>query len=489
MKKTIKKKKKSSFSLANYSSLEHLQEELRQGTTTCKEQLSYYLEKIEANQGLNIFIETFDQSALLKAQEVDQKFKEGSPGRLAGLIVAIKDNLCYQNHGVSASSRMLENFESLYSSTVVERLLKEDAIIIGRTNCDEFAMGSSNETSHYGTVKNPLDQERVAGGSSGGSAAAVAAGLCMASLGSDTGGSIRQPSSFCGVVGLKPTYGRVSRHGLIAFASSFDQIGPITSNVEDSARIIEVIAGPDDYDSTLSNRPAISSTNALDNKKETYKIAYLDCYTEHEGISNEIKERTLSIIDQLKKEGHQVDKVSFKYLDQLVPAYYVLTTAEASSNLARYDGIHFGYRSESSTDLESTYLKSRSEGFGKEVKRRIMLGTYVLSSGYYDAYYEKAQKVRRLVKESTLEVLDQYDFILSPTTPHVAFKIGAQKDDQIKMYLEDIFTVQAPLAGIPAISLPLGRDSESLPFGIQLMGRPFEEEQMFAFSKYLMNNF
>ena len=215
----------------------------------------------------------------------------------------------------------------------------------------------------------------------------------------------------------------------------------------------------------------------------------MDCYTEHEGISNEIKERTLSIIDQLKKEGHQVDKVSFKYLDQLVPAYYVLTTAEASSNLARYDGIHFGYRSESSTDLESTYLKSRSEGFGKEVKRRIMLGTYVLSSGYYDAYYEKAQKVRRLVKESTLEVLDQYDFILSPTTPHVAFKIGAQKDDQIKMYLEDIFTVQAPLAGIPAISLPLGRDSESLPFGIQLMGRPFEEEQMFAFSKYLMNNF
>jgi len=486
---TIKKNRKSSFSLASYSSLEHLQEEIRQGSTSCIEQLNQYLEKIKANQELNIFIETFDQSAMLKAEEVDKKFSAGQTGKLAGLIVAIKDNLCYENHGVSASSRMLENFNSLYSSTVVNRLIKEDAIIIGRTNCDEFAMGSSNETSYYGTVKNPLNQARVAGGSSGGSAAAVAAGLCMASLGSDTGGSIRQPASFCGVVGLKPTYGRVSRHGLIAFASSFDQIGPITRNIEDSAKILEVIAGPDEFDSTLSKRPTISAKNCLNDNKKSYKVAYFDCYTEHDGISKDIKEKTQSIIDGLKSEGHQVDKVSFTYLDQLVPAYYVLTTAEASSNLARYDGIHFGYRSEAATDLESTYLKSRSEGFGKEVKRRIMLGTYVLSSGYYDAYYEKAQKVRRLVKETTDKVFENYDFILSPTTPHSAFKIGAQKDDQIKMYLEDIFTVQAPLAGIPAISLPLGQDFQSLPFGIQLMGRPFEEEEMLAFSKYLMNNF
>lgn len=475
--------------MANYSSLTQLQSQLKEGETSCIEQLNFYLDKIKSKQGLNIFIETFDNSATKKANEVDEKLKKGTAGKLAGLILAIKDNICYEGHTVSASSKMLKGFKSLYSSTVVERMLKEDAIVIGRTNCDEFAMGSSNETSYYGVVKNPIDNTRVAGGSSGGSAAAVAAGLCMAALGSDTGGSIRQPASFCGVVGLKPTYGRVSRHGLIAFASSFDQIGPITNNVEDAVKIMEVISGPDEYDSTLSNKAMPLSGKLNKGLSKKVKVAYLDCYTEHEGISDDIKERTLQIIDGLKKGGHTVEKVSFPFLDQLVPTYYVLTTAEASSNLARYDGIHFGYRSDSATDLESTYLKSRSEGFGKEVKRRIMLGTYVLSSGYYDAYFEKAQKVRRLVTENTLKILEEYDFILSPTTPHVAFKIGAQNNDQIKMYLEDIFTVQAPLAGIPAISLPLGENEKKLPFGIQLMSKPFEEDKLFAFSEQLINNF
>jgi aspartyl-tRNA(Asn)/glutamyl-tRNA(Gln) amidotransferase subunit A len=476
--------------LKGFTSLKKVQQELAEAKLSCVELVDYYLKEIESKKDLNAFLETFDTSAKEQAVQIDAKLKQGKAGKLAGLIISIKDNICYQGHRLSASSRMLEGFESLYSATVVERLLEEDAIIIGRTNCDEFAMGSSNETSYFGVVKNPLDKSKVAGGSSGGAAASVAAGLCMAALGSDTGGSIRQPASFTGTVGFKPTYGRVSRHGLIAFGSSFDQIGTFTTNVEDAALISEIIAGTDEFDSTASRTKVPSYFNSLDQLQEKkLKIAYFDCYVNHEGIDPEVKKRTIEIIDKLKLDGHQVEEVSFDYLDQIVPTYYVLTTAEASSNLARYDGIHFGYRSLNATDLESTYVKSRSEGFGKEVKRRIMLGTYVLSAGYYDAYYTKAQKVRRLVKESTMKVFEQYDFIISPTSPHTAFDINAQKDDQIKMYLEDIFTVQANLAGIPAISLPLGQNSEQMPFGIQLMASEFNEEKLFAFSKELFNKF
>lgn len=445
-----------------------------------------YLEKIKASSDLNIFLEVFEDSALAKAADVDKKVKEGNAGKLAGMVISIKDNICYAAHNVSASSRILENFQSLYSATVVERLLAEDAIIIGRTNCDEFAMGSSNENSFFGAVKNPIDQEYVPGGSSGGAAASVAANLCMAALGSDTGGSIRQPASFTGTVGLKPTYGRVSRHGLIAYASSFDQIGPICKSVEDAALILEVIAGHDEYDSTLSTKVVPSYSNSLKKEKKR-KIAYLDCYVEHEGINDEVKERTLEIIEKLREQGHQVDKIEFDLLDQLVPIYYILTTAEASSNLARYDGIHFGYRSENAHDLKSTYVKSRTEGFGPEVKRRIMLGTYVLSAGYYDSYYGKAQKLRRMVREKTRSILNEYDFILSPTTPHAAFKLEEQVDDPIKMYLEDIFTVQANIVGIPAISLPLGKLKNGLPFGIQFMADLFKEEDLLAFSAEVVN--
>ena len=476
--------------MKGFASLKNVQKEIENSTTSCVELVDYYLQRIEEEKHLNAFIETFNASAKAQAVEIDAKIKAGKAGKLAGLIISIKDNICYQGHQVSASSKMLEGFESLYSSTVVERLLKEDAIIIGRTNCDEFAMGSSNETSYFGVVKNPLDNSKVAGGSSGGAAASVAAGLCMAALGSDTGGSIRQPASFTGTVGFKPTYGRVSRHGLIAFGSSFDQIGTFTTNVADAALISEIIAGKDEFDSTSSKKEVPSYSKALNQTKEDkLKIAYFDCYINNDGIDSEVKERTVEIIEKLKAEGHQVDEVKFDYLDQIVPTYYVLTTAEASSNLARYDGTHFGYRSPNATDLESTYVKSRSEGFGREVKRRIMLGTYVLSAGYYDAYYTKAQKVRRLVRDCTNEVFENYDFIISPTSPHTAFEINAQKDDQIKMYLEDIFTVQANLAGIPAISLPLGQDKHKMPFGIQLMAKAFNEEKLFAVSQRLVNKF
>lgn len=476
--------------MKGFTSLKNVQLELTNSTLTCVELVDYYLSEIEKHKDLNAFLETFDSSAKAQAVAIDVKIKEGEAGKLAGLIISIKDNICYQGHQMSASSKMLEGFESLYSSTVVERLLKEDAIIIGRTNCDEFAMGSSNENSFFGVVKNPLNKNKVAGGSSGGAAASVAAGLCMAALGSDTGGSIRQPASFTGTVGFKPTYGRVSRHGLVAFGSSFDQIGTFTKNVDDAALISEVIAGDDAFDGTASKKMVPKYSDSIDSLKgKILKIAYFDCYVNHEGIDPEVKKRTIEVIEKLRADGHQVDEVKFDYLDQIVPTYYVLTTAEASSNLARYDGIHFGYRSPNATDLESTYVKSRSEGFGREVKRRIMLGTYVLSAGYYDAYYTKAQKVRRLVRDCTNAVFAEYDFIISPTSPHIAFDINAQNDDQIKMYLEDIFTVQANLAGIPAISLPLGENKDKMPFGIQLMASAFNEEKLFTFSKELVNKF
>ncbi len=348
-------------------------------------------------------------------------------------------------------------------------------------------MGSSNENSAFGPVVHPEFPEKVPGGSSGGAAASVLANLCVASLGSDTGGSIRQPASFCNVIGFKPSYGRVSRHGLIAYASSFDQIGPFAKNIEDIASIMQVISGPDNYDSTLSKREVPDYLQGLKGGGKPKKIAYLNCYINHKALHQEVKKRTTSIIENLKSQGHTLEEVDFEFLDHMVPSYYVLTTAEASSNLARYDGIHFGYRSKNASDLASTYLKSRSEGFGEEVRRRIMLGTYVLSAGYYDAYYSKAQKVRRLIKEKTEEIFENYDFIISPTTPHPAFDLKSQTEDPIKMYLEDIFTVQANLAGIPAISLPLGKTEKDEAFGVQVMAPHFKEQELLSFSHEVIN--
>ena len=463
-----------------------MQNALKSNSTSCVSITLNYIQRIEKCKHLNAFVEVYTDEALERASDVDEKLRKGSAGMLAGMVVGIKDNLCYKDHKVSASSKILDGFESLFTATTIQRLLDEDAIIIGRLNCDEFAMGSANKNTIYGAVKNPLDTTLVAGGSSGGSAAAVAAGLCLASLGSDTGGSIRQPASFCGIVGIKPTYSRVSRYGLIAYASSFDQIGPLTNNVDDAALLLEVLSGKDDFDSTVSSRKVPNfSKEKFDGK--TKKIAYIQDSLNREGLDPEIKQFMEEKILDLKKKGHVVDPISFPMLDLLVPTYYIISTAEASSNLARYDGVHYGQRGDGNTNLESTYINSRTKGFGEEVKRRIMLGTFVLSIGYNDAYFTKAQKIRRLIQEETNSMFEQYDFIISPTTPNTPFKINQTYTDPTVIYLEDIFTVQANLSGNPAISLPLGKHSNGLPIGMQIMSDNFHESELLNFSRYLSN--
>lgn len=473
--------------MKNFSSLSAIQEAIQSGQTSCVQLVDYYLNRIQEFQHLNAFLEVFSEEAQARALEIDAKIAAGNAGKLAGMVIAVKDNIVIKDHKVSASSKILENFESLFTATAVQRLLEEDAIIIGRTNCDEFAMGSSNENSAFGPVKNPCDIERVPGGSSGGSAAAVAADLCQAALGSDTGGSIRQPASFCGIVGVKPTYGRISRYGLIAYGSSFDQIGPMCKSVADAALLTEIMAGKDPMDSTSSSQAVNDYQKPHSGSK---KIAFLKDYFEREGLDPEIKAQVQATIEDLRAQGHTVEAVDFPYLDYLVPTYYVLTTAEASSNLARYDGVHFGYRSPRAVDLETTYKYSRSEGFGPEVQRRIMLGTFVLSAGYYDAYYGKGQQVRRLIQDTTNAIFESYDFILVPTTPGTAFKIddAAYKEDLTKIYLEDIFTAHANLSGHPAISIPKYKHSNGLPFGIQLMAPQFKEDEMFGFAQTLEQN-
>ena len=472
--------------MEGFSSIAQVQSALQSGKLQLAQLVNYYLERIKEYKHLNAFIEVFSEEALEAAELINKKIENGTAGRLAGLVIGIKDNICFRNHKVSAGSKILDNYTSPYSSTVVEKLLAEDAIIIGRLNCDEFAMGASNESSYYGPVKNNADNTRVSGGSSGGSAVAVQAGLCLATLGTDTGGSVRQPAAFCGVIGLKPTYGRISRYGIIAYASSFDQVGTIANNLEDSALLLEILAGKDAYDSTVSSLPVPSYTSELNKKAEPKRIAYLEESLSSPGLDPEIKEAFLKSISKLKDDGHQVEPVSFKYLEYVVPTYYILTMAEASSNLARYDGIHYGHRSDLATNLETTYKKSRSEGFGAEVKRRILLGTFVLSAGYYDAYYAKAQKVRRLIRSKTDEILSNHDFIILPTTPAPAFEIGVKNDDPVVKYLADIFTVQASLAGVPAISLPMGNNSAGLPLGIQLLGKRFGESELLSFSKHFL---
>lgn len=467
-----------------YHSFSDIQAALQSGSSAV-EIVNFYLAQIEEKKHLNAFLEVFSETALAKAKEVDQKLKNKTAGKLAGMVIGIKDNMAYKSHKVSASSKILEGFESIYTATAIQRLIDEDAIIIGRLNCDEFAMGSSNENSAYGNVLNPANEKMVPGGSSGGSAAAVAAGLCTASLGSDTGGSIRQPASFTGIVGFKPTYGMISRYGLLAYASSFDQIGPFTTNVSDAALLTEVMAGKDAYDSTARQEEVNTiPLQKIDGKK--LKIGYISDCLQSEGLDTEVAEKLKNSIAKLQDEGHLVEPVSFPYLAEMVPTYYVLTTAEASSNLARYTGVHFGKLAENVKGVEETYKKSRSEGFGTEVKRRIMLGTFVLSHGYYDAYYTKGQKVRRVIQNKTNELLSNYDVLLLPTTPSTAFEIGGVKDN-IQMYLQDIFTVQANLAGNPAISLPVGKHSNGLPFGLQLIGKHFKESELLSVSDYMMD--
>lgn len=471
----------------HYRTLTALHNDLLQQKVTCTDIVQYYLQKIHENQHLNAFNEVFKDSALASAKAIDDKLsKQEKVGKLAGCVMAIKDNIVYKDHLCTASSKILENFVAPYSSTVVQRLLAEDAIIIGRTNCDEFAMGGSNENSYFGAVKNPIDNTRVSGGSSGGSAAALAAGLCMAALGSDTGGSIRQPAGFCGVIGLKPTYGRVSRFGLIAYGSSFDQIGPFSQSIEDVALLLEIISGADEYDATCSHKEVPKFATLLQSDKK-YNIAYYKNALEHPSLDPEVKQACLNTLDRLKQDGHNVEALDFPVLDYIVPAYYVLTTAEASSNLSRFDGVKYGFHAKEATTLEETYIFSRSQGFGKEVQRRIMCGAFVLSAGYYDAYYSKAQKVRRIVAEETYATLQNFDFILSPVAPTPAYKIG-EVSDPITSFLGDLYTVQANIAGIPAICLPLHHTESDLPIGIQFMAGRWQEEKLLAFSQMLLSN-
>ncbi len=451
----------------------------------CARAVAHYLAQIEAHRQLNAFLEVYAEEALARAKALDAKRKAGQPiGKLHGVVIALKDVISYKGHTLSAGSKILEGYTSIYHATVVEKLLAEDAIIIGRNNCDEFAMGSSNENSAYGKVVNACGEGRVPGGSSGGSAVAVQAGCCMISLGSDTGGSVRQPADFCGVVGLKPSYGSVSRYGLIAYASSFDVIGIFGRTVPDVARVFEVIAGEDEFDSTVRREGALPPP-PTDGKK--YRIAYFKEALSHPGLDPEIRDTILARMDQWRSAGHTVDAIDFELLDYIVPTYYVLTTAEASSNLARFDGVRYGHRT-TDKDLELTefYKRTRSEGFGKEVKRRILLGTFVLSAGYYDAYFTKAQKVRRLLTERTELIFKDYDIIVLPTAPTTAFPIGEKTSDPIAMYLADIYTVYANLTGIPGISLPLFGHTNGMPFGIQAMTARFNELSLLQFSHQMM---
>jgi aspartyl-tRNA(Asn)/glutamyl-tRNA(Gln) amidotransferase subunit A len=470
--------------LLPYKNFDEKLEKIKKGELSLKENVTYFLNEIEKNKHLNAFTFVFADDALAQAVKIEEKIKSGTHGKLAGLVLAVKDVLSIKDKPLTCSSNILKDFTALYNATAVQKLIDEDVIIIGKTNCDEFAMGSSNESSAFGNVLNPVDNTRVPGGSSGGSAAAVAAGLCDAALGTDTGGSIRQPASFCGIYGMKPTYSRVSRYGLTAYASSFDSIGPFAQNTEDIAKVLEVMSGWDVNDSTSSKNevPDLSGNLSLNNKR--LKLGFAREYF-GEGLSPEVKTAIENVMDKLKKDGFGIEEISLPHSEYTIATYYILTTAEASSNLARYDGARYGYRSENSSTLLEMYKSSRSEAFGSEVKRRIMLGTYVLSAGYYDAYYRKAQKVRRLIKNDFDEAFKKVDIILTPTSPSSAFKIGEKSSDPLEMYLMDIYTTSTNLAGIPGISVPVAKSSEGLPIGLQLLANQFNEADLLKMSYYI----
>ena len=434
---------------------------------------------------IGAYISTFKEQALSKAEEVDGKIASGRQvGELAGVPIAVKDNMCTTFGATTCASRILENFCAPYNATAVEKLLTADAVIVGKANMDEFAMGSSTENSGLKQTVNPWDRSRVPGGSSGGSAAAVAGRMCFAALGSDTGGSIRQPASFCGVVGLKPTYGRVSRYGLVAYGSSLDQIGPVTRTVVDSALMMNVIAGYDSSDSTSVDEktaPVPDYLEKLDEPIEGLRIATVPQFVG--GADEQVQKALSDALNAYGKLGAEIIEIEMPHLDYAIAAYYIVATAEASSNLARYDGVHYGHRTQSPKDYIEVYSKSRAEGFGAEVKRRIMLGTYALSSGYYDAYYLKALKVRNLIRGDFAGAFEKCDCIMMPVAPTTAFKIGENIDDPLKMYLSDIYTIAANLAGVPGISIPCGFDEKGLPIGLQILSAAFTEDKLLRIAR------
>ena len=463
---------------------------VRNGEKSCEELTSQTLKRIRNEDSYNIFLEVYDTESLEQAREVDKRIKSGNAGELAGCVIGVKDIMCLAGKKVTCGSHILENYVSPYTATAVEKLEAADAVVVGKTNMDEFAMGSTNENSYFGPVLNPVDKELVPGGSSGGSAAAVAAKLVPVTLGSDTGGSIRQPAAFCGITGIKPTYGRVSRFGLVAFASSLDQIGPMGQNVEDVATILKVISGYDKRDSTSVNVEVPDFQLELSSpiKKDSIRIGYLsDMYGE--GLDEEIKKSIMETIDKLKTDGFTVGEVKLPHMSYAISVYYIIANAEASSNLARYDGARYGHRAEGAGDLKGMYLASRNSGFGEEVMRRIILGTYVLSAGYYDAYYRKAQKVRRLIYDDFKNAFQDYDVLITPTTPTPPYKIGEKIDDPLAMYLGDIFTIPVNLAGLPGLSIPCGKTKAGLPIGLQIIGKHFDESSILKTGHYIEQNY
>ena len=460
-----------------------LVEKLEKKEITITEVTKAYLDRIEEKEDdVKAFVTVCKEEALEKAKEIDEKVDKGEiKSKLAGIPIGIKDNMCTKGIRTTCSSKMLENFIAPYDATVIEKIKEKSMIVLGKTNMDEFAMGGSTEYSYFKKTCNPWDLTRSPGGSSGGSAAAVAAGMVPWALGSDTGGSIRQPSSFCGTVGLKPTYGLVSRYGIVAFASSLDQIGPITKDVTDSAMLLNVITGHDKKDTTSLPREKVDYTKSLINDVKGLKIGIPKEYF-GEGINKEVKEVLNKAIEKYKELGAIVEECSIDIAEYALPTYYIIACAEASSNLGRFDGIRYGYRAKEFNNLKELFKNSRSEGFGAEVKRRIILGTYVLSSGYYDAYYKKAQQVRTLVKNRFDEAFEKYDVILTPSSPTVAFEIGTKSNDPLEMYLADICTVPVNIAGLPGISIPCGVDSKGMPVGMQLIGKRFSEETLLRFA-------
>ena len=467
--------------LSHLHSLTQIQNALRDKVCTVEDLVHYYLDKIKEHEHLNIYVEVFSEEAINKARNIDERISHGEKlGHLFGAVISIKDVLCYKNHGVTAGSKILEGFTSQYTATAIQKLLDEDAIIIGRTNCDEFAMGSTNEHSYYGATMNGLDPTRVPGGSSGAAAVSVQCDTCLIGIGSDTGGSVRQPAAFCGVYGMKPSYGRISRYGLIAYGSSFDQIGLLGKTVEDISLFLHLMCGEDSMDATSApiDPPRIVNTRS----DQSFKIGYFPEILAQPGLDQYIKEHHKETIQKLQDSGNEMIPLEFDLLDYLVPAYYVLTTAEASSNLSRYDGVHYGYRAEESKDLESLYHQTRTNGFGAEVKRRIMMGTFVLSVGYYDAYFTKAQKVRTLIIRRMKEIFEFCDALILPTTTKIAWKKGELLTDPVSMYLSDIFTVLANLGGFPAISVPQRHPELSMPFGLQIVTDTYQEERLLSLS-------
>jgi len=456
--------------------IEKFHQALEAGDTTVRQVCEKLFERIEAlNDTLGTFLILDREQALKRADQIDRERTNGASLKsLTGVPMAIKDNICTRQLRTTCGSKILHNNIPPYNATVIERLLDAGAIILGKTNCDEFAMGSSNENSAFRPVRNPWDLERVPGGSSGGSAAAVAADLCGAALGSDTGGSIRQPASLCGVVGLKPTYGRVSRYGLVAFGSSLDQIGPLTKTVSDAARVLSVIAGRDWHDSTSSNREVVDYVGALNGNLKGIRLGIAKEYL-GEGLNTEVQRAIEAAIDQFADLGAEIVEVSLPHSEYAIACYYIIATAEASSNLARYDGVRYAYRTPQASNLREMYRRTRDEGFGAEVKRRIMLGTYALSAGYYEAYYKKAQQVRTLIRQDFERAFTHCDVLVAPTAPTPAFKIGEKVDDPLQMYLSDVFTVPVNLGGIPGIAIPCGFSSAGLPIGLQIIGKPFDE--------------